>query len=104
MRHPKPVDEVSRMNAKKTNSSSGKIQLKWVRSAICAPVKQKLVIKGLGFTRLNQVIERPDNQAIRGMVAKVPDLGEVVEYFKVSRFQRFKVSRSARRRLETLKP
>ena len=60
------------MTAKKTNSGSGKIHLKWVRSAICAPVKQKLVIKGLGFTRLNQVIERPDNSAIRGMVAKVP--------------------------------
>ena len=51
-----------------------KIQLKWVRSAICAPVKHKLVIKGLGFTRLNQVIERPDTPAIRGMVAKVPHL------------------------------
>ena len=50
------------MTAKKTNAGSGKVHLKWVRSAICAPVKQKLVIKGLGFTRLNQVIERPDTQ------------------------------------------
>jgi large subunit ribosomal protein L30 len=67
------------MTAKKTNASSGTIQLKWVRSAICAPVKQKLVIKGLGFTRLNQVIQRPNNQAIRGMVAKVPHLVEIVQ-------------------------
>ena len=67
------------MTAKKTNSGSGKIQLKWVRSAICAPFKQKLVIKGLGFTRLNQVIERPDTAAIRGMVAKVPHLVEFVD-------------------------
>ena len=66
------------MTAKKTDSGSGKIQIKWVRSAICAPEKQKLVIKGLGFTRLNQVIERPDTQAIRGMVAKVPHLVEIV--------------------------
>jgi large subunit ribosomal protein L30 len=66
------------MTAKRTSTGSGKIHLKWVRSAICAPQKQKLVIKGLGFTRLNQVIERPDNQAIRGMVAKVPHLVEVV--------------------------
>ncbi|HUO14010.1 MAG TPA: 50S ribosomal protein L30 [Verrucomicrobiae bacterium] len=66
------------MTAKKSNSSSGTIQLKWVRSAICAPEKQKLVIKGLGFTRLNQVIQRPDNAAIRGMVAKVPHLIEIV--------------------------
>ena len=66
------------MTAKKTNAGSGKIHLKWVRSAICAPVKQKLVIKGLGFTRLNQIVERPDNAAIRGMVAKVPHLVSIV--------------------------
>ena len=46
------------MTAKKANPGSGKIHLKWVRSAICAPVKQKLVVKGLGFTRLNQVPSR----------------------------------------------
>ena len=63
----------------KTSNNQGTIQLKWVRSAICAPVKQKLVIKGLGFTRLNQVVERPDTQAIRGMVAKVPHLVEIVQ-------------------------
>jgi len=67
------------MTAKKTNAGSAKIHLKWVRSAICAPQKHKLVIKGLGFTRLNQVIERPDTQAIRGMVAKVPHLVAVVD-------------------------
>ena len=66
------------MMAKKSNTDGGKIQLKWVRSAICAPVKQKRVVKGLGFTRLNQVIERPDTPAIRGMVAKVPHLVEIV--------------------------
>ena len=58
--------------------ASGKIQVKWVRSAICTPVKHRAVIKGLGFTRLNQIIERPDTQAIRGMVAKVPHLVEFV--------------------------
>lgn len=60
-------------------SSGGKLHLKWVRSAICAPEKHKLVIKGLGFTRLNQVVERPDTPAIRGMVAKVPHLVEIVQ-------------------------
>lgn len=67
------------MTAKKSNAVGGKVHLKWVRSAICAPVKHKKVIKGLGFTRLNQVIERPDTQAIRGMVAKVPHLVEFVD-------------------------
>jgi large subunit ribosomal protein L30 len=67
------------MTTKKPKAVSGKIHLKWVRSAICAPVRQKLVVKGLGFTRLNQVIERPDNAAIRGMVAKIPHLVEILQ-------------------------
>ncbi len=50
------------------------LRLKWVRSAIATPTKHKLVIKGLGFTRLNQVIEREDTPSVRGMVAKVPHL------------------------------
>ena len=66
------------MAKKSSTAGTGKIHLKWVRSAICSPVKHKLVVKGLGFTRLNQVIERPDNAAIRGMVAKIPHLVEIV--------------------------
>jgi len=60
-------------------AAKGKIKLQWVRSAIAAPTKHKLVIKGLGFTRLNQVIEREDTPSIRGMVDKVPHLVKVVE-------------------------
>jgi large subunit ribosomal protein L30 len=65
----------------KTSKSTpvGKIQLKWVRSAICTPMKQKRVVKGLGFTRLNQVIVRPDTAAIRGMIKKIPHLVEIVQ-------------------------
>ena len=62
----------------KVAAAGAKLHLKWVRSAIQAPVKQKLVIKGLGFTRLNQIIEREDTPSIRGMVAKVPHLVEIV--------------------------
>ena len=65
-------------NQVKAAAPGSKIQLKWVRSAIQAPVKQKLVIKGLGFTRLNQVVEREDTPSIRGMVAKVPHLVVIV--------------------------
>jgi len=60
-------------------NSNGKLRLKWVRSAICTPVKHKRVVRGLGFTRLNQVVERPDTAAIRGMVAKVPHLVEILQ-------------------------
>jgi large subunit ribosomal protein L30 len=60
-------------------AASGMIQLKWVRSMICTPVKHRKVVKGLGFTRLNQVIQRPDTDAIRGMVKKIPHLVEIVK-------------------------
>ncbi len=69
----------SKAKAQKTAAAEGKLHLKYVRSVICTPVKHKLVVKGLGFTRLNQVIERPDTPAIRGMVAKVPHLVEIVQ-------------------------
>ena len=55
------------------------IRLQYVRSKICTPVKHKLVVKGLGFTRLNQVIVREDTPSIRGMVAKIPHLVEIIE-------------------------
>ena len=57
---------------------AGTIRIKWVRSQIGCPEKQRLVLRGLGFRKLQQVVERPDTPAIRGMVAKVPHLVEVV--------------------------
>jgi len=65
------------MTAAKTKSA-GKIRIQWVRSSICAPVKHKKVVKGLGFTRLNQIVEREDTPSIRGMVLKVPHLLKIV--------------------------
>lgn len=56
-----------------------KIKIQYVRSKICTPEKHKLVVKGLGFTRLNQIIEREDTPSIRGMIAKVPHLVQVVD-------------------------
>jgi len=60
-------------------ASEKKMKLQYFRSQICTPVKQKLVIKGLGFTRLNQIVEREDTPSIRGMVAKVPHLVRFVD-------------------------
>jgi large subunit ribosomal protein L30 len=55
------------------------IQIQYIRSAIGTPERHKLVIKSLGFKRLNQVVTRADTPAIRGMVAKVPHLVIIVE-------------------------
>ena len=62
---------------KGTNGESIKIQ--YYRSAIGYSKKQKTIVKSLGITKLNQTIERPDNAAMRGVVAKIPHLLRIVE-------------------------
>ena len=58
--------------------ADGTIRIKLVRSPICAPLKHKMVVRGLGLRKLNQVVERPDNAGFRGMVQKVPHLVAIV--------------------------
>jgi large subunit ribosomal protein L30 len=55
------------------------MRLQYYRSSICTPEKHKRVVKGLGFTRLNQVVEREDTVSIRGMVKAVPHLVRIVK-------------------------
>jgi large subunit ribosomal protein L30 len=64
------------MMAKKETKN---LKIKYVRSAIGRPQNQKDVIRGLGFRKLNQVVERPDTPEIRGMVVKVNHLVQVIE-------------------------
>jgi large subunit ribosomal protein L30 len=56
-----------------------KIRIQYFRSKNNTPVKHKLVVKGLGFTRLNQIVEREDTPSIRGMVNTIPHLVRIVE-------------------------
>jgi large subunit ribosomal protein L30 len=55
------------------------IKIIQVRSLIGRPRTQREVVRGLGLRRIRHVVERPDTPAIRGMVAKVPHLVEIVE-------------------------
>ncbi|NWG13576.1 MAG: 50S ribosomal protein L30 [Acidobacteria bacterium] len=65
---------------KKTKKGPEKtLRIQYVRSVIGAPGKHKLIIKGLGFKRLNQVVTRVDTPAVRGMVAQVPHLVKILE-------------------------
>ncbi|MBS1786316.1 MAG: 50S ribosomal protein L30 [Acidobacteria bacterium] len=56
-----------------------KIKIQWYRSTIATPEKHKVIVRSLGFTKLNQIVERPDNESTRGTVAKVPHLLRIVE-------------------------
>jgi large subunit ribosomal protein L30 len=55
------------------------MRVQYYRSMIATPEKHKRVVKGLGFTRLNQVVVREDTPSIRGMVNTVPHLVRVLE-------------------------
>ena len=55
------------------------LRIQYYRSAIGRSWRQKAVVKGLGLTKLQQVVERPDNPGFRGMVAKIPHLVRILE-------------------------
>ena len=66
--------------AKKTeNTNAGTIKIQYYKSSIGYSKKQKAIVKGLGITKLNQVVERPDNASMRGMVEKIPHLLRIVD-------------------------
>ena len=56
-----------------------KIRIQYYRSKNSMPSHHKAVVKGLGFTRLNQIVERVDNESIRGMVKTIPHLVRILE-------------------------
>ena len=58
---------------------SEKIQIKLVKSLIGSSEKQKRVVKGLGLTKKDQIVEHASTQTILGMVNKVSHLLEIVK-------------------------
>jgi len=65
--------------AGKKKAAGNRIKIQYYRSGIGFNVNQKLVVKGLGFNKLNAIRELEDTPSIRGMVAKVPHLLRSVE-------------------------
>ena len=60
---------------KKANS----IKIKLVRSLIGSSESQRRVVRGLGLTKKDQVVEHMDSATIMGMVNKVSHLVEIVK-------------------------
>lgn len=53
------------------------LKLTYYRSAVGRSQDQKETIRSLGFRRLHQTVEKPDNPSVRGMVYKVRHLVRV---------------------------
>ena len=67
--------------ATKTSESAekSKIRIQYYRSSIATPKTHKQMVLSLGLTKLNQIVERPDNDSTRGAVAKSPHLLRIIE-------------------------
>ena len=55
------------------------IKIKLVRSLIGSSESQRRVVRGLGLTKKDQVVEHMDSATIMGMVNKVSHLVEIVK-------------------------
>jgi len=65
--------------AKSNEDSQSKIRIQYYRSFIASPKTHKTIVRSLGLRKLNQIVERPDTDSMRGAVAKVPHLLRIVE-------------------------
>jgi large subunit ribosomal protein L30 len=64
---------------KAAEGKSGTVKVKWVVSAISCTDDLRQTIRGLGLRKMQQVVEREDTPAVRGMIHKVRHLVEVLE-------------------------
>jgi large subunit ribosomal protein L30 len=55
----------------------GKLKIKWVVSFIGCPRDMRQTVRGLGFRRMQQVLEVEDTPSIRGMIARVHHLVQI---------------------------
>ena len=62
-----------------SGAAGGKIRIQYYRSFIATPKTHKQMVRSLGLTKLNQIVERPDDASMRGAVAKLPHLLRIVE-------------------------
>ena len=60
-------------------SKDQNITIKLVKSGIGRMKNHKLCIKGLGFSKLNQVVTVVDTPSNRGMINKISDMVEIIE-------------------------
>lgn len=56
-----------------------KIKIKLVRSVIGKEEKHKKTVEALGLRKIGQVVEKEDTPQIRGMIALVDYMVEVIE-------------------------
>lgn len=62
-----------------TDKKAKLIKIKLVKSLIGTPEAQRKVVRGLGLTKKDQIVEHAESATIMGMVNKVSHLLEIVK-------------------------
>jgi large subunit ribosomal protein L30 len=63
----------------KAKSEGKTLRITLVRSPIGYSLRQKRTVRALGLRHMHQVVMKPDNPVVRGMLAKIPHLIRVEE-------------------------
>jgi large subunit ribosomal protein L30 len=56
-----------------------RLLIQQVRSKIGSNPSQRAVLRTLGLSRIRSIVEREDSPAVRGAVAKIPHLVQILE-------------------------
>jgi large subunit ribosomal protein L30 len=67
------------VSPKKAETNSKTIRIRQKGSGIGCPIEMRETLKALGLGKMHRVSERRDTKEVRGMIAKIPHLVEVVE-------------------------
>ncbi|MEM6828473.1 MAG: 50S ribosomal protein L30 [Pseudomonadota bacterium] len=55
------------------------LKIKQIGSPIRRPESQRKILIGLGLNKMHKVVERQDTPEVRGAVAKIPHLAQIVD-------------------------
>ena len=68
------------MSSVKSSAGDGKtIRIQQIRSGIGCPREMRETLRALGLGKIRKVSERVDTREIRGMIAKIPHLVQVID-------------------------
>ena len=55
------------------------VKIRQIGSPIRRPESQQKILAGLGLGKMHKVVERQDTPEVRGAIAKIPHLVEVID-------------------------
>jgi large subunit ribosomal protein L30 len=75
----RPVASKKPAKVNEQAAAPGMIRIQYYRSSISTPKTHKVIVRSVGFTKLNQIVEKPDTPSMRGYVEKVPHLLRIID-------------------------